>query len=239
MCCRDPSCQGRVWGAGRSPVPHRRSPLNISVGIAPPITNPVPLPVMRYPELPQKHPSVLWWGAAPGLGAQPSPPPPAGKQHLGFQRDSCVLNPIFQMDGGRHTGQVTCLKVTRGQRGEGLAALRGGLVPHSQRDGDSEPCSWAQGRPVGPPPPSPGRQAGSCPGIPRGMHAWNTAPQQPQGGSLLPGMAQVGMCLAGQRLSKHVGAQVGALRGTETEQERKLLPRGHLLPPGGPLCPSL
>lgn len=43
-------------------------------------------------------------------------------------------------------------------------------------------------------------------------------------GSFLLRMAQVGMCLARQQLSKHVGAQVGALKDTEMEQERKLLP---------------
>lgn len=46
----------------------------------------------------------------------------------------------------------------------------------------------------------------------------------PHSGFFFPGMAQVGMCLDGQRLSKHVGAQLGALRGTEMKQERKLLP---------------
>lgn len=82
--------------------------------------------------------------------------------------------------------------------------------------------------------PQAGRQL-SC--IPRGTHAWDAAPQQPPGGSLLPGMAQVGMCLAGQRLSKNVGVQAGALRGTEMEQGRNYFPEVTPLPPGGPLCP--
>lgn len=81
-------------------------------------------------------------------------------------------------------------------------------------------------------------QAGSCPGIPKGMHARGAAPQQPHSGSLLAGMAQVGMCLARQWLSKHVGAQLGALRGMETEQERKLLPWGSPYL-GVPCAPSL
>lgn len=109
-------------------------------------------------------------------------------------------------------------------------------MPHSQQDGDSEPCSWAQGVSCGTTTTVP-RQAGSCPGIPRGTHAWDAAPQQPPGKSLLPGMAQVGMCLAGQQLSKNVGVQAGALRGTEMEQGRNYFPEVTPLPPGGPLCP--
>lgn len=73
MCCRDPSCQGRVWGAGRSPVPHHRSPLNISVGVAPSVTNPVPLSVMGYPELPRSI--LLSPGAGQPRGWEHSPHP--------------------------------------------------------------------------------------------------------------------------------------------------------------------
>lgn len=80
--------------------------------------------------------------------------------------------------------------------------------------------TWAQGVSCGTTNTLP-RQAGSCPGISRGMHAWGAVWHS---GSFLLRMAQVGMCLARQRLSKHVGAQVGALRDTEMEQERKLLP---------------
>lgn len=175
-----------MWGARGVPVPHLCSPLNISVRVAPPHYKPSPFAYLGVSRAPQKHLPVPWWGETPGLGAQPSPPPPAGKQHLGFQCDSCVLNPIFQMDGGRRAGQVTCLKVMRGQGGEGLAALRGGLVPHSQCDGDSEPHSWAQGVTCGTtttPPRQAGRQLlwhpkgnacmGCCPTVGRFSLEWH------------------------------------------------------------------
>lgn len=42
-----------MLGAGGLPIPHLCSPLNISVGFAPPITNPLPLPILGYPEPPK------------------------------------------------------------------------------------------------------------------------------------------------------------------------------------------
>lgn len=221
---------GQGVGARRLPVPHLCSPLNISVGVAPPITNPV-FAYSGVSRAPQKHLPVPWWGEALGLGAQPSPPPPAGKQHLGFQCDSCVLNPIFQMDGGRRAGQVTCLKVMRGQGGEGLAALRGGLCPVHSKMGTQNPVPGHKGCPVGSPPPSPSRQTAVLASQGECMHG-----MLPHSRSLLPGMAQVGTCPARQQFSKHVGAQVGALRGTEMEQKIKLFPDITSLLPGGPLC---
>lgn len=120
-------------------------------------------------------------GQPRGSGAQPSPspPPPAGKQHLGFQRDSYFLNPIFQMDGGRRTGQVTCLKVMWGQWRSRISS-EGGSAPRSQRDGDFKPRPQVQEGSCGTANTSP-MQVGSCPGIPRQVptpqgprwdHAW-------------------------------------------------------------------
>lgn len=108
-------------------------------------------------------------GGGGGLGTQPSPPPPAGKQHLGFQRDFCVLNPIFQMDGGRRAGQVTCLKVTRGQRRSRISCEGWLGTPFTARRCLQTPVPGDKGCPVGPPTPSPRRQAAAL--APPGEHA--------------------------------------------------------------------
>lgn len=218
-CCRDPNGQGRVWGAGRSPVPHLCIPLNISVGVALPITNPVPLAILGYAE-PPKSTACSPVGRSPGAGSAALTPSPSWKAASGLSVRFLRFKPDFP-DGWRAMRRSS--DMPQGHTGPGrrrISSSEGWL-------GAPFPARWRLRTPfLGTKAvlwnhhhcPQAGRQ---LPWHPEGDACMDAAPQQPHCRSLLPGMAQVGMCLAGQRLSKHMGAQVGALRGTEMEQERK------------------
>lgn len=241
-----PGLLGQHMGWGKSRLPPAclpRPPQQLGGGCTPHSKLSPLLPAWGYPQPPKSIRLSPGRGSPGGQEHSPRPPPPAGKQHLGFQRDSCVLNPIFQMDGGRRAGQVTCLKVTQGQRRSRISCKGWLDAPFAARWWLQTPSLGTRGV-LGDRQhhPQAGRQ---LPWHPQGsVRAQGAAPRQPpthHSGSPLPGMTQVGPCPAGWQLSEHTCGRRSVLRGVRrwSTQENDLLVVTPVspLPPRGPQRP--
>lgn len=134
-------------------------------------------------------------GRSPGAGSTAFTPSPSWKAASGLSVRFLRFKPDFP-DGWRATRRSS--DMPQGHAGPGrrrISSSEGWLVPRSQQDGDSEPCSWAQGVSCGITTTLP-KQADGCLGIPRRMHAWDAAPQQVLApwngtGGNMPGQAAV------------------------------------------------